>query len=261
MNRDAFFKPQAVVLFGAVSFVALVAIVTANVEQLSPVFLSQSADVESQFAMSPHQDVTDVSSAITEEESVEESDWRTDPVCKAIFEAVLEGLHRDKVSDEIVASVIGKKSKKKDFKTIEQRMKISFVLDCPLCDPTFEAFLTYQMRDKSRKVKTEVVSGTQSSEGIKDSLLAGLLSQVSERRLNAIAVVTGAWISEKLNSNHQLKLEEIQSWKERIEKRASEGKNKLMALQMTDEHYKFWDLYWGCAACNGATGAVAGWKD
>ena len=60
--------------------------------------------------MSPHQVVTDVSSAITEEESVEESDWRTDRVCEAIYEAVLEGLHRDKVSDEIVANVIGKKS-------------------------------------------------------------------------------------------------------------------------------------------------------
>jgi hypothetical protein len=126
-------------LFSAVS------LVTANVEQFSPIFLTQSADVESQFAMSPHQVVTDVSSAITEEESVEESDWRTDRVCEAIYEAVLEGLHRDKVSDEIVANVIGKKSKKKDSKTIQERMKRSFVLDCPLCDPTFEAFLTYQM--------------------------------------------------------------------------------------------------------------------
>ena len=256
MNRDAFFKPQAVVLFGAVSLVALVAIVTANVEQLSPMFLTQSADVESQFAMSPHQDVTDVSSAITEEES----DWRTDPVCKAIFEAVLEGLHRDKVSDEIVAIVIGKKSKKKDSKTIEERMKISFVLDCPLCDPTFEAFLAYQMRDKSRKVKTEVVSGTQSSEGIKDSLQADLLSKFSKERFNAIAGVTSAWISEKLNSKHQLKPEEIQAWKERIRKRASEGKDKLMALKMTDEHYKFWEIYWGCAACNGAESALMDWE-
>jgi peroxiredoxin family protein len=73
--------------------------------------------------------------------------------------------------------------------------------------------------------------------------------------------VAGAWISEKLNSKHKLNSEEIQAWKERIQKRANEGRVKLMALQMTDEQYKFWELYWGCAACNGATEAVMGWED
>ena len=72
------------------------------------------------------------------------TDWKKDAVCRAIFDGVLEGLHRDRVNTEIVANIIGEKNKNKDRKTLRERMKRSFVLDCPLCEPTFEAFLAYQ---------------------------------------------------------------------------------------------------------------------
>ena len=259
MNREVFVKPKTVVSIGVVTIVALVAVVANGVERFTSESLIQSAKWGFRKDVALNVEVTQPSSAIFQEETGEDFDWKTDPVCRAIFDAVLAGLHRDKVSDKIVANVIGKKSKKKDAKTLRERMKRSFVLDCPLCEPTFEAFLTYQMRDKSRDTKIKVTSEKNSGRGIKKEMLTGLLSETSGGRVVAIAKVAKGWISVKLESQNQLKPEEIQAWKERIHMRAAEGKDKLMELKKTDENYKIWSLYTGCGACNGAMWAVEGW--
>ena len=48
------------------------------------------------------------------------TDWKEDPVCKAVYDGVLKGLYRDQVSDEIVTNIIGKKTKTKDRKALRK---------------------------------------------------------------------------------------------------------------------------------------------
>ncbi|MGY8749684.1 MAG: hypothetical protein ACKVHR_16705 [Pirellulales bacterium] len=69
--------------------------------------------MEARFEIAPNQVVTQVCSANPQEETGEEFDWKTASVCHAVYEAVLAGVHRDKVSDEIVANIIDTKARKK----------------------------------------------------------------------------------------------------------------------------------------------------
>ena len=48
------------------------------------------------------------------------TEWKQDPVCKAVYDGVLNGLYRDRVSDEIVTNIIGKKTQKKRPENIAQ---------------------------------------------------------------------------------------------------------------------------------------------
>ena len=59
-------------------------------------------------------------------------DWKKDPVCKAVYDAVLQGLYRDRVSDEIVTNIVGKQAPKNDRKTLWsfQLLKMDFALCC-----------------------------------------------------------------------------------------------------------------------------------
>ena len=45
------------------------------------------------------------------------TEWKKDPVCKAVYDAVLQGLYRDRVRDEIVTNIVGKQAPKNDRKT------------------------------------------------------------------------------------------------------------------------------------------------
>src|SRR3954454_17052964 len=68
-------------------------------------------------------------------------DWKEDPASRMVFFAVLEGLYTDGVSSEAVDGIIGKKTK--DGKG---DIKATFVIECPLCHPVYEAFCLYRQR-------------------------------------------------------------------------------------------------------------------
>ena len=192
-----------------------------------------------------------------EPESV--ADWRKDPVCRAVYAGVLEGLYRDAVSDKIVANIIGKKTSRKDKKTMRERMKRSFVLDCPLCEPTFEAFLTYQNR------KAESLGGgrelaQKTLPGLGAQWKKALLSDATRQRLEGLSVLVERWVRVKLDSSSEIKPAEIQAWKNRVHQRSTKGKGKLISLIQDGNDYKQWSAYWGCAACNGSTLAAEAWK-
>src|SRR5256885_249044 len=84
------------------------------------------------------------SAAAPKKETKPLTDWKQDPVCKMVFFAVLEGLYEDGVSSEAADSVVGKS---KDGKT---EIKQTFVFECPLCHPVYEAFRVYQQRPAFR---------------------------------------------------------------------------------------------------------------
>ena len=201
-----------------------------------------------------------------EQRSDSPTEWKKDPVCQAVYDGVLEGLYRDGVSQIIVANIIGTKTLKNNKKTLRDRMKRSFVLECPLCEPTFAAFLAYQ---NGRRHKTDADSlGTSNSPSSSNQITAGLssedtkqlLSQDTKTRLQGLAPVIQKWVSTKLNSHEQLKPVEIQAWKQRVRSRSDQGKTQLSQLMSKTDNYKEWSPYWGCAACNGSRQAAEEWK-
>lgn len=188
------------------------------------------------------------------------TDWKKDPVCKAVYAGVLEGLYRNRVSDDIVTNIVGKKTPKHDRKTLRERMKRSFVLDCPLCEPTFAAFLAYQTRKSDRIPGSTRAGASKVAPGLSAKLQKQLLSDATKTRLEGLAPVVQQWVLVKLKSNTVLKPAEIQEWKKRVQQRSSQGKTKLLALMKNTKGYKEWSPYWGCAACNGSQDAALNWK-
>ena len=75
-------------------------------------------------------------------------EWQKEELCQFVFFAVLEGLYRDGVQNEIVDAIIGEKILKKDDK-----VKTHFVFRCKLCHATYEAFRTYRNRPAFMQTK------------------------------------------------------------------------------------------------------------
>ena len=66
------------------------------------------------------------------------ADWYKDEECRRVFFAVIEGLYRDGISQEIVDLVIGGV----EANNLEQ----AFIFRCKLCHACYEAFAVYQRR-------------------------------------------------------------------------------------------------------------------
>ena len=75
-------------------------------------------------------------------------EWQKEEMCQFVFFAVLEGLYRDGIQNEIVDAIIGEKILKKDDK-----VKTHFVFRCKLCHATYEAFRTYRNRPAFMQTK------------------------------------------------------------------------------------------------------------
>ncbi|MEC9091682.1 MAG: hypothetical protein VX438_03170 [Planctomycetota bacterium] len=180
------------------------------------------------------------------------SDWKKDPVCRAVFDAVLTGLQQDQVSQDIVTSIIGEKELRSTPKSIKRRLQTSFVVDCPLCEPTFHAFLTYQNGDRGKHTLT-------SSAGLTPDKQKQLLSDNTRVRLKALAPIVQKWVLTSLNQQKNITPQKISDWNQRIKLKAAQGKTKLVKL-MKETQYQDWSPYWGCAACNGTEDAAAEWQ-
>lgn len=181
--------------------------------------------------------------------------WRDDPICQMVFFAVLEGLYSQGVSDEVVESIVGPKCDPDDSEKMRERLKRSFVVDCPLCQPTFEAFIAYQ----SRPHFSDGSGASNFGKGVDESLKQQLLSDDLHNRLHALKDFVQASISKKL-AHVDMSEEQFADWGQRVMARAGEGKSQLFELIKDDKHYQDWGVYWGCAACNGSRDAVKEWE-
>jgi hypothetical protein len=173
-------------------------------------------------------------------------DWQADPVCHMVFFAVLEGLYQDGVPDEVVDSIVPRHPKDG-----QNPVKTSFVFECPLCHPVYEAFALYQRRpafsgDEKRR--------TTFGKGIDPELITALTSEQARTRLGALAKLVHRWVEYRLTMM-RLSDTEKQEWVKKLGERSNEGRKHLSDLLGKDPAYKGWSIYWGCAACNGTTGA------
>lgn len=170
--------------------------------------------------------------------------WQDDPVCRMVFHAVLEGLYEDGVPDAVVDAVVPR-----DPKPGADLVKRSFVAQCPLCHPVYEAFAVYQKRPAFAG-STRATFG----KGLTADEVKALTADDSRTRLQALAPLVQRWVGRRLEAM-RLTAEEKADWTAKLKDRSGQGRAILSRVQVTDPAYKDWSLYWGCAACNGVTKA------
>jgi hypothetical protein len=166
-------------------------------------------------------------------------DWKEDPVCKMVFFAVLEGLYEDGVSKESVDNIVGRT---KDDKV---EIRHTFVFECPLCHPVYEAFRAFQQRPQFRD------KGDAFGKGIDAKLETSLRSTMLLTRQGALQILVHRWVERRLNQMG-LSEEQKKEWAQRLEERSKQGNDLLRKLRRTDPWYGGWG-YGFCAACKGCT--------
>ena len=182
--------------------------------------------------------------AKVQEKSALVKDWKTDPACRLVFFAVLQGLYEDGVSDEVVNSIVPPDKKGRE------KMRHSFVLDCPLCQPTYEAFCAYQSRPRF----LEEDKASSLGKGLDAKTVEGLMSKTVSTRLITLRRPIKRWVETRLVSM-KLDTGERKKWWDEVSARANQGTATLRGLTVKDPWYKEWSGYWGCAACLGSQDA------
>jgi hypothetical protein len=159
-----------------------------------------------------------------------------------VFFAVLEGLYADGVSAEAVDAVVGRKASGG-----APELKATFVIECPLCHPVYEAFRAYQQRPAFAGGKRDTFG-----KGLSPSLESGLRSKGLIARQRALQVVVRQWVGRRLELMRLSPAEKVE-WAQRLNERSQQGRTLLGQLRRSDPWYKGWSGYAGCAACDGVT--------
>jgi len=170
-------------------------------------------------------------------------EWQKEEMCQFVFFAVLEGLYRDGVQNEIVDAIIGEKILKKDDK-----VKTHFVFRCKLCHATYEAFRTYRNRPAFMQTKGSTTFG----KGSDLKLLKKLSSKDARTRIYAMGEMVRPWIMHRIKETRKTP-EEKTAMKKQFEKYAQEGANLLRTHKRAkDGFYLDWSFYGSCQACEAA---------
>ena len=167
-------------------------------------------------------------------------DWKADPVCQMVFFAVLEGLYGDGVSSEAADSVLGR------TKGSVAEIRQTFVIECPLCHPVYEAFRLYQQRPAFAGGKRDTFG-----KGLEPTLERDMRSKGLHTRQHALQTVVHRWVERRLTQMRLSALEK-KHWAARLEERSGQGNTLLTRLRGTDSWYAGWG-YGFCAACKGCT--------
>src|SRR4051794_12452453 len=146
-------------------------------------------------------------------------DWKADPACRLVFFAVLQGLYEDGVSDEVVNNIVPPDRKGRE------KMRHSFVLDCPLCQPTYEAFCVYQSRPRFTGEDKAASLG----KGLPEETVKGLMSKTVSARLITLREPIKRWVEGRLVSM-KLDANERKKWWDDISARAGQGTATLRGL-------------------------------
>ena len=170
-------------------------------------------------------------------------EWQKEEMCQFVFFAVLEGLYRDGVQNEIVDAIIGNKIEKK-----ENKVKSHFVFRCKLCHATYEAFRTYRNRPAFMQTKGASTFG----KGADLALLKQLGSKDARTRIYSMGALVRPWIMHRIKETRKTP-EEKTAMKKRFEKYAQEGANLLRTHKRAkDGFYLDWSFYGSCQACEAA---------
>ena len=170
-------------------------------------------------------------------------EWQKEEMCQFVFFAVLEGLYRDGIQNEIVDAIIGEKIVKK-----ENRVKTHFVFRCKLCHATYEAFRTYRNRPAFMQTKGASTFGN----GVDLNRLKKLRSNDARTRIYAMGALVRPWIMHRIKETRKTP-EEKTAMKKQFTKYAQAGADLLKTHKRAkDGFYLDWSFYGSCQACEAA---------
>lgn len=184
-----------------------------------------------------------IASAAKSERSDQNVKWQNDPLCQFVFFAVLEGLYRDGVQNEVVDLIIGK-----PIKTESDQVKNVFVFRCELCHATYEAFRTYRARPVFRDTSAQATFGA----GVDKKFMEDLKSEKPRLRVYAMGRLVRPWIMHRIGETRRTE-EEKAEMKTQFERYLKEGERILRKHQRgKDAFYLDWSFYGTCQACEAA---------
>lgn len=157
---------------------------------------------------------------------------------REIFFAVLEGLYRDGVKNDVVDKLLSKNA---------AGAYLNFVAGCPLCIPALEAMRHYRQRPDF--VSYKGVTNTWGS-GLAKHERKALLSDDIKQRLEAMTGLVERWVSRRVEMR-RLGPDERRRW----ENAMLSGRKKGMALlRIAKENGLMteWGTIGDCAVCDGS---------
>ena len=163
--------------------------------------------------------------------------WFQSRASQLVFFAVLEGLYRDGISNEVVDSIIPPDKNGKGRFDSEH-----FVYACPICHPAFEAFRLYRLREDFYGFKAPVATF---GPGLDHAVTVRLQSHDPEVRRKGIEELINHWVKQRLDLM-RLSEAERQAITREMEQGRKEGMNALKSATQTRKN---------CPICDGSFGA------
>ena len=164
-----------------------------------------------------------------------------DAAGQQIFFAVLEGLYRDGVSDDLVDRIVAMDE--------QTNYPANFVWACPVCMPAYEAFTVYRGRSKFHDKEHSDTFGPGLPKDQVERLTAVDLA-VSQRALQDL--VQG-WMDRRMDEL-RLTADERAEWRAEMEKRRKQGMSYLERYQEAGLGGSYAGMK-TCPICEGANGA------
>lgn len=168
--------------------------------------------------------------------------WQNDEMCQFVFFAVLEGLYRDGIQNEVVDAIIGDLVEKE-----ADKVKTHFVFRCELCHATYEAFRAYRNRPAFMDTKDQNTFG----KGTDLEILKKLRSKKAPERVYAMGSLVRPWIMHRIEETRKTP-EEKTAMKKKFMEFAMEGDDLRWKWVETDPLYLDWEFYGACQACEAA---------
>ena len=166
--------------------------------------------------------------------------WQEDPLCQFVFFAVLEGLYRDGVQNEVVDAILAA-----DVKSLDAKVKHSFVFKCELCHAVYEAFNLYRARPAFANTEGKVSFG----KGVDLKILKDLEGDKVRNRVYAMGSLIRPWIQHRVEATRMTDAEK-ETMKAKFKEYAEEGNDLLSKLRReSDSVYIDWNFYGTCQAC------------
>jgi hypothetical protein len=163
--------------------------------------------------------------------------WVQSRASQLVFFAVLEGLYRDGLSNDLVDLIIPPGESGKGRFDPEH-----FVYACPLCHPAFEGFRLYRQREEFFGLKARVDTF---GPGLDDAFKVRLSSQDAGQRRKGIEELINRWVSQRLDLMRLSKPEREAITREMAQGR-KQGMNGLKQASQTRTN---------CPICDGSFGA------
>src|SRR5262245_11491865 len=155
-----------------------------------------------------------------------------------LFFAVLEGLYRDGVTNDVVEALLVPN---------DAGGPALFVPGCPICTPALNAFLVYRIRPPFRGKKIERDTF---GPGLPESIAAACTGPDLTARFKVLNGLIEGWVAQHL-AQRRLTAGEAAEWRQTMEEWRKKGMAGLAPQQVAGKDFS----QKSCAVCDAANGA------